>query len=96
MTYAPVNNLQLYYETRGSGAPLALLHGGLQTSDLAFGPLLDPLAASRQVIAVELQGHRHTADTDRPMTIGALADDVIARTVGEGLVYLTYQLLRDA
>jgi pimeloyl-ACP methyl ester carboxylesterase len=48
------------------------------TIDLNFGPLLEPLAASRQVIAVELQGHGHTADTDRAMTIEALASDVIA------------------
>jgi hypothetical protein len=32
MTYAPVNGLQLYYEIRGSGRPLVLLHGGLLTS----------------------------------------------------------------
>ncbi|HEY6312893.1 MAG TPA: alpha/beta hydrolase [Streptosporangiaceae bacterium] len=78
MAYAPVNGLQLYYEIRGSGRPLVLLHGGLLTIDLTFGPLLEPLAASRQVIAVELQGHGHTADTDRAMTIEALAGDVIS------------------
>ena len=54
-----------------------LLHGGLMTIDLNFGPLLEPLAASRQVIAVELQGHGHTVDTDRAMTIEALAADVV-------------------
>ena len=78
MTYAPVNGLQLYYETHGSGRPLVLLHGGLLTIDLSFGSVLKPLAASRQLIAVELQGHGHTADTDRPMSIEALAGDVIA------------------
>src|SRR5258708_23896646 len=78
MTYAPVNGLQLYYEIRGSGRPLVLLHGGLMTIDLNFGPLLDPLAASRQVIAGELQGHRHTADTPRAMTIEALAGGLVA------------------
>ena len=78
MAYAPVNGLQFYYEIHGSGNPLVLLHGGLLTIDLNFGPLLQPLAASRQVIAVELQGHGHTADTGRPMTIQALADDVVA------------------
>src|SRR6516162_4259362 len=78
MTYALVNGLQLYHEIRGSGRPLVLLHGGLLTIDLNFGPLLGPLAASRQVIAVELQGHGHTADTGRPMTIEALAGDVVA------------------
>ncbi len=78
MPYAPVNGLQLYYETHGSGRPLVLLHGGLLTIELNFGPLLEPLAASRQVIAVELQGHGRTADTGRAMTIEALAGDVIA------------------
>jgi pimeloyl-ACP methyl ester carboxylesterase len=78
MTYAPVNGLQLYYESHGSGRPLVLVHGGLMTIDLNFGPLLQPLAATRRVIAVELQGHGHTADTGRPMTIEALAGDVVA------------------
>jgi len=48
------------------------------TIDLNFGPLLEPLAAGRHVIAVELQGHGHTADIGRPMTIEALAGDVVA------------------
>jgi pimeloyl-ACP methyl ester carboxylesterase len=88
MTYALVNGLRLYYEIHGSGTsesgtsgrvrPLVLLHGGLMTIDLNFGALLKPLAAGRQVIAVELQGHGHTADTGRPMTIEALAGDVTA------------------
>jgi pimeloyl-ACP methyl ester carboxylesterase len=77
MTYASVNGLQLYYEVHGSGRPLVLLHGGLLTIDLTFGELLEPLAARGQVIAVELQGHGHTADSDRDMTIEALAADVI-------------------
>jgi pimeloyl-ACP methyl ester carboxylesterase len=78
MAYASVNGLQLYHEIRGSGRPLVLLHGGLLTIDLNFGPLLEPLAASRQVIAVELQGHGHTADAGRAMTIEALACDLVA------------------
>jgi pimeloyl-ACP methyl ester carboxylesterase len=78
MAYAPVNGLQLYYAVHGTGRPLVLLHGGLLTIGVNFGPLLEPLAASRQVIAVESQGHGHTADTGRPMTIEALAGDVVA------------------
>jgi pimeloyl-ACP methyl ester carboxylesterase len=78
MAYAPVNGLQLYYETHGSGRPLVLLHGGVMTIGLNWGPLLGPLASNRRVIAVELQGHGHTADIDRPMTLGGLAGDVLA------------------
>jgi pimeloyl-ACP methyl ester carboxylesterase len=78
MPYANVNGLDLYYEIRGSGRPLVLLPGGLMTIGLSFGSLLELLAAGRQVIAVELEGHGHTADTGRPMTIDALAADVVA------------------
>jgi pimeloyl-ACP methyl ester carboxylesterase len=47
MAYAPLNGVQLYYETHGSGRPLVLLHGGLVTIDLNWSPLLEPLAARR-------------------------------------------------
>jgi pimeloyl-ACP methyl ester carboxylesterase len=75
---ADINGLQLYHEIHGSGQPVVLLHGGLQTIDLMFGPLLPTLVARRQVIAVELQGHGRTADNDRTMSLDQLADDVAA------------------
>lgn len=73
--YAPVNGLELYYEVRGAGEPLILLHGGV-TGIMMFGPNLPELARGRKLIAVELQGHGRTADTDRPMSFEAMADDV--------------------
>jgi pimeloyl-ACP methyl ester carboxylesterase len=42
------------------------------------GRLVPELARSRQVIAVEFQGHGHTADIDRPITYEHLADDTAA------------------
>lgn len=77
--YAPVDGLKLYYEIRGSGQPLILLHGGVVGITM-FGPNLDALAEKRQVIAVELQGHGHTADIDRPLSYEVMADDVAALT----------------
>lgn len=76
--FASVNGLELYYEVHGVGEPLILLHGGLNTIDMVFGQLLPPLAENRQVIAVELQGHGHTADVDRPMSFELMADDIAA------------------
>ncbi|HVX30371.1 MAG TPA: alpha/beta fold hydrolase [Nitrolancea sp.] len=73
--YAEVNGLRLYYEIHGDGAPLVLLHGGV-VGILMFGPTLPALAESRQVIAVELQGHGRTADSDRPLSFEAMADDI--------------------
>jgi pimeloyl-ACP methyl ester carboxylesterase len=84
--YAHVNGQDLYYEVYdgrpgpGSGdrPPLVLLHGGLVTTEMTFGPLIPALAENQRVIGVELQGHGHTVDTERPMRIEHLADDVVA------------------
>lgn len=74
--YAAVNGLRMYYEVHGEGRPLVLLHGGLLTIDLSFGQVWPELAADRQVIAAELQGHGRTADIDRDMNLRYLAGDV--------------------
>jgi pimeloyl-ACP methyl ester carboxylesterase len=71
--YATVNGLKMYYEVHGTGPPLVLLHGAF-----GFATVFPTLAKDRQVIAVELQGHGHTADIDRPLTIEHMADDVAA------------------
>jgi pimeloyl-ACP methyl ester carboxylesterase len=72
--YAPVNGINFYYEIHGTGQPLLLLHGAFMTIE-AFGDLVPALAKSRQVVAVELQGHGHTADVDRPLLYDQMADD---------------------
>ena len=75
--YAPVGDLQLYYEIHGAGRPLVLLPGAYMTIDM-MGALLSGLAGSRRVIGVEQQGHGHTADADRPLTYEQMADDTAA------------------
>ena len=76
--YAPVNGLNMYYEIHGKGAPLVLIHGGGSTIQTSFGRVLHSFAKDRQIIAVELQGHGHTADIDRPETFEQDADDIAA------------------
>jgi pimeloyl-ACP methyl ester carboxylesterase len=76
--YAPVNGLEMYYEIHGTGRPVVLVHGALSAIGTSFGQVLPALAASRQVVAVELQAHGHTADIDRPLTIEQLASDTAA------------------
>ncbi len=75
--YANINGLKMYYEIHGMGKPLVLLHGGLGGVDM-YAQLLPDLAESRQVIAVELQGHGHTADIDRSLSFELMADDIAA------------------
>ncbi len=53
--YARVDGPQMYYQMHGVGRLVVLLHGGLYTMNLSFGPMLLALAATRQAIAVELQ-----------------------------------------
>jgi pimeloyl-ACP methyl ester carboxylesterase len=75
--YALVDDLSMYYEIHGRGSPLILLHGAFMTIDM-MGPILAGLAATRQVTAVEQQGHGRTADIDRPLTYQQMADDTSA------------------
>ncbi|MCT2585610.1 alpha/beta fold hydrolase [Actinophytocola gossypii] len=80
-SYADVNGLRMYYETHGEPdgrPPVVLIHGAFSATGTSWGALLAPLAATRQVISVELQGHGHTADVDRPLRMEQLADDVAA------------------
>ena len=73
--YADVNGIKLYHEIYGEGEPLVLIHGGLTTIGEMQG-WVQPLAKARRVIAVEMQGHGRTADTDRPMSFTTLGDDI--------------------
>jgi pimeloyl-ACP methyl ester carboxylesterase len=77
MSYAHLNGLNLYYDVRGAGRPLVLLHGGLGSGDM-FIPALPQLVEHHQVILPDLQGHGRTADIDRPIDVRLMADDIAA------------------
>jgi pimeloyl-ACP methyl ester carboxylesterase len=74
--YAPVNGLSYYYEVRGEGEPLLLLHGGLGSIDMFSPASIDGLTAGRKVIAVDLHGHGRTALGTRDIDLVAIGDDL--------------------
>ncbi|GAB3787795.1 alpha/beta fold hydrolase [Dyella agri] len=74
--FADVNGQHLFYRVHGVGKPLILLHGGIDPD--CFGGNLAELAKSRQVIAVHLQAHGRTPDTDRPLRSETMGDDIAA------------------
>lgn len=76
--FAPVNGLKMYYEIHGSGEPVLLLHGAFMAISGEWKDLVDELAKTHKVIAVEMQGHGRTADIDRDITFENLADDAAA------------------
>lgn len=76
--YVSVNGLEMYYEIHGEGQPLVLVHGAFSATGTSFGRLLPGLSKTRKVVALEMQGHGHTADIDRPLSLEFMADDVAA------------------
>jgi pimeloyl-ACP methyl ester carboxylesterase len=82
--YAPVDGVDMYWRSVGEGDPLVVVHGGFGVVDM-FGDVLDRLAVGRRVIAVELQGHGHTRDVDRPFSYERFGDDLAALITHLGL-----------
>jgi pimeloyl-ACP methyl ester carboxylesterase len=75
--YVDADGVQVYWESRGTGGtPLVLVHGGFGLTSM-FGAL-DRWAPDRRVIAVELEGHGHTALSGRPLSLDALGDSIAA------------------
>ena len=75
--YAQTSGLKMYYEVYGTGKPTVVLHGAYMSTE-SMRPVIDGLAKTRQVIAVDLQGHGRTGDINRPITYEQMADDVAA------------------
>jgi pimeloyl-ACP methyl ester carboxylesterase len=67
--------VRYYYEIRGQGEPLLLLHGGLGSIDM-FAPVMPMLTEHRQVIGVDLQGHGRTPLGKRPISLEAMGADM--------------------
>jgi pimeloyl-ACP methyl ester carboxylesterase len=76
--YVPVNGLKMYYEIHGKGEPVVLLHGSFMTITNNWQEMIPALAQTRQVIAVEMQGHGRTADISRDFSYANLSDDIAA------------------
>src|SRR5436305_7834418 len=77
------DGLEIYYEVHGgpldARTPMVLVAGGLMPIELAFAPdLLPRFARHRPVIAIEPQGHGHTADRASAPGLAQMADDVRA------------------
>jgi pimeloyl-ACP methyl ester carboxylesterase len=91
MPHENIDGVAIWYEEHGdpTGRPLVALHGGILTFQGSFGDVLFWLTEDRRVIGVELQGHGHTPDPGRAMSVDRFADDVaelIDRVTGGGPV----------
>jgi pimeloyl-ACP methyl ester carboxylesterase len=67
--------MELSHIRRGTGEPVLLVHG-LGGSWRTWRPVLESLAAEREVIAVDLPGHGGTPPSAGEASVDTLADDV--------------------
>ncbi len=75
--YVELGPVRTWYDERGEGNPLVLMHGGLVDARF-FDPNVGPLAERFHVFLPERRGHGHTPDVDGPITYQLMTDDTIA------------------
>jgi proline iminopeptidase len=61
--FAAVNGTRLFYQTRGQGTPMLLMHGGLGLDHTYFLPWFDPLCARMELVYYD---HRMNGRSERP------------------------------
>jgi pimeloyl-ACP methyl ester carboxylesterase len=77
--YIELSGVRTWYDERGRGEPLVLLHpGGAGVDARAWDPNLPSLAQRFRVFAPERRAHGRTPDVDGPITFELMASDTIA------------------
>jgi Tol biopolymer transport system component/pimeloyl-ACP methyl ester carboxylesterase len=84
--YAEVHGFKMYYEVRGQGRPVVLLHGGMNTIQTSFAKQVPVFAPNHRVIAIEQMGHGHTADVQgRELSYESMTEDTAALLAQRGI-----------
>lgn len=68
-------DISLYYEDRGVGTPIVLLHG-FCGSHAYWKYIIEDLSTHYRVIAIDLRGHGKSAVSEDPFSIEEMAHDV--------------------
>jgi pimeloyl-ACP methyl ester carboxylesterase len=77
--YIEAGGVRTWYDERGRGEPLVLLHpGGAGVDARTWGPNLPALAERFRVFTPERRAHGRTPDVDGPITFELMANDTIA------------------
>jgi pimeloyl-ACP methyl ester carboxylesterase len=80
-----VNGATLYYEERGDGTPVVLIHGGFVSSAM-WEPLLPFLSDGFRLITPDSRGHGRSTNPSGELSYAQIADDVTALIAALGLV----------
>jgi len=68
-------DISLYYEDRGVGKPVVLLHGFCGTHAY-WKYIMEELSSYYRVIAIDLRGHGKSAVSEEPFSIDDMAQDI--------------------
>lgn len=89
MPTIPNGGVELYYEERGAGDAVVLIHGlGSYAGD--WSDQIEALSAAFRVIAIDLRGHGRSARPAGPYSVPLFAADVAAliRALGAGPAHI--------
>ena len=75
--HVELGEVRTWYDERGEGEPLVLLHGGLVDARF-FEKNIDALSDRFHVYTPERRGHGHSPDVDGPITYDLMAQHTIA------------------
>ena len=75
MPFEKVNNVQLYYESTGSGEPLVLVHGSW-VDHTNWAAVVPPLSESFQVVTFDRRGHSQSETGPGQGSFAEDADDL--------------------
>src|SRR3989449_4776753 len=73
----PINGMEMYYEIRGAGEPLVLLHGGTGAG-VNWDPLFKNAPAGYRLVVPDLRGHGRSTNPSGTFTFRQSAFDVFA------------------
>lgn len=77
MVNIQLGDVATWFDVRGDGEPLVLLHGGFVDSRM-FAPALPLLVSRFHVYRMDRRGHGHTPDVPGPLSYRTMGADLIA------------------
>ncbi len=84
MATVEANGVRHHCEEHGTGTPVLLLHGGLESSE-SWGAQTPVLAGHHRVVLIDRRGHGRTPDVEGPITYEVMRDDTVACIEALGL-----------
>ncbi|KKB37996.1 alpha/beta fold hydrolase [Bacillus thermotolerans] len=75
MPILPLNGVNLYYDTRGSGTPIVFIHPPLLTSQ-NFYYQMNELSREFQTVVFDIRGHGNSSFSEKPITYPLISRDI--------------------